>query len=751
MTTVTLERAEDYHFALMFLEQANEAHIADSEQMCIDIPNLTISTLLARLRTGAVTVLPFAEQSGDRWVVLGTTRHQIDLTLDQMSRFVLPSYGTFPDNASFPTFHSLPDDNLPDAPPQYRGYCTWHSPREYRAVILDKLALWLDLLAQRHVPRLEPKPTFRDLYARFRSSLAAQNWETATSILGDMRRLRLSTVDNLNFLYIQLLAQQRRWNSIWNHEDYTHWAMLPVPYRVGVALISAFYQNVLFEHEQTGNFDMAMAVFETSKARLGNLLSETLYPIEDTVVRVLGYWAVQRKRREILARLLLTEEISTDTRQILQTLQEKLTEQEPPPSPQEQFNVAMADGDYGTAFIVAQEIESPVERAGALLQIASIQQRREIAQPALDAYQELTEIQQKTLNQTYPMLGPALSTLEELARPDPVFYDTWLDWFDALFEDPETKQVKDSVEILGERASQDYSWTIERVQTLNMHLLTLMVDDSQQFIRYSYVQDALERLIDTFLDQQFPRESRTYVELYDMLYEFLRLYSSKNAENGQKLLRLADVALQYRSEHREEIFQQLLDWVGQPNQRMEVYMLDVFEMVLSFGLGKEHFYKPYRVWVERLLDLPQHNIDRFNQEVWLSFGEWLGDAVSDLTSELRHRLEAVEEEDKPFEKLPDGFHIVILTLDEASARRARELLLQYNETIRVDLSHEKVMTPQVKTLVSHADMVVVVTACIKHAVTDGIRLLRDDNLVHVNSRGSSRIVREIKQTIQQLF
>ena len=106
-----------------------------------------------------------------------------------------------------------------------------------------------DLEGARPAIRIDRPPTYSELLTRFESALAAMDWPGARATLAELRQLHLVTAENLAFLRIQLLAEQRNWREIWEDPDYILLAGMRVPRRVRSALISAFHFSVLMPLE----------------------------------------------------------------------------------------------------------------------------------------------------------------------------------------------------------------------------------------------------------------------------------------------------------------------------------------------------------------------------------------------------------------------------------------------------------------------------------------------------------------------
>jgi hypothetical protein len=140
-------------------------------------------------------------------------------------------------------------------------------------------------------------------------------------------------------------------------------------------------------------------------------------------------------------------------------------------------------------------------------------------------------------------------------------------------------------------------------------------------------------------------------------------------------------------------------------------------------------------------------LSRLNLESWQLFGEWIQPGT-DLLDALRQRLDALgTRKSDPVATLPSGYKIGIFTLSPARATRVRDALQRRNPNIEVVICDDKVLTEQAKSLAQNADMVVVVTTCVKHALTYGIGPYLHDP-VYPQSSGSTSILHAIEDRLE---
>lgn len=137
-------------------------------------------------------------------------------------------------------------------------------------------------------------------------------------------------------------------------------------------------------------------------------------------------------------------------------------------------------------------------------------------------------------------------------------------------------------------------------------------------------------------------------------------------------------------------------WFARPTPVLENLLLDAFELLVTYSAAREQLTTTCRDWLSHRLELP-HSVlwDQVNQEVWLSFGQWLqpGD---DLLLLLQRRLEKAAERriEDPIANLLDGYRISIFTLASSSTDRARDLLMWRNDRLDIRICAEMDMNPQ---------------------------------------------------------
>jgi len=147
---------------------------------------------------------------------------------------------------------------------------------------------------------------------------------------------------------------------------------------------------------------------------------------------------------------------------------------------------------------------------------------------------------------------------------------------------------------------------------------------------------------------------------------------------------------------------------------------------------------------------------RISPDQWGIFGlliQDLGleDLIPDLLGEQAIGLQKDSNETSLFHKL-QGKSILIYTLMEPVAQRAKKFLESVCDRITVHLSHDKGGNDRLEQWVKQDDLVVVVTASAKHAATGFIEQKRPKGMtlpLLVNSKGISSLLREIVRYLEE--
>jgi len=773
---ISFPESTHYDFAMQFLQRANATLPGikpHAHHLEIEADNPVIGRLLQRISENRPVVLPYLGGTSHAWIITGKTRRQLDRTLTQVSRFVVPTYAEFATGNRLPQLKPFKKDGnrlqqLGDM--LYpAGYYSWRSPVMHFDIILRQLDMWMSLEEECPSFQVEQHPTYRSLRDVFDAALAAANWQEAEQCLQEMQQSHLITADNLAFLRVQLLAQQQRWLDIWRRPDFANLARMRMPRAVRVALLTAFHYSVILPFEQQERWEGALDAFKQARSELGLLLTGRFGLTQAPLIQVYAYQAAVEKDHDSLAQL--SSVSATQAAQVcIEQLQRILgsTKAGTPgvassgtssASPLRQARLALADLDYDSAIRFAEEVTQPAEKSILLMQIAFHSSDIPVAEEALLSYWELPLEERERLEDQYGFLRPYLKYLLEITNyrssgsnaplaPSSPFIQNWLEWFDLAEADPNNPELMASLDRLG-ASTDDRCWNQEKVKILSDKLLSFVVEPRSSL--YPYTKIAIQRLVDYFLqDADFPREEDAYSDLYETLYASLLEKQATNQTTGFALLRLAEAILRHSPLQRDRLCENFIDWCKTPIPALENWALEAFDLLAEYGLPPGLLAAWYRDWVSHLLNLPSSR-ERASLETWLIFGQWIQPG-SDLLTRLQRALTVVTEKDidNPVADLPDSYRISIFSLRESSIARAKQLLLERNKNLNVRICLEKDPNAQAKALAQNSDLVVIVTTCISHALMYGIGPYLKKDPVYPPSSGSTSIIRAVEEHLRKM-
>jgi hypothetical protein len=728
----------------------------------VDASGLTIDTtvplaaLVGRVARGEAAVLPLRGGNFDRWLVMGASRRELEAVLAGVSRFVVPTYAEHEGGVPLQRDFDPAGDTVNRVAYMLypAGYYVLRSPTGYFAQILERLALWARLETERPTVQAPQRLSYRDLYDAFSAALSANTWDVAAAHLDEMRKRGLTSAENLAFLEVQLLAQQRRWADLWRREDFIDIARLRAPRAVRDALLAAFHQSELLPLEQEGSWTQALEVFRRKRSRLGRLLEGAADISYGPALRIYAYReaaAGDRRALEQLAVAVPDDETGRALDALLNLL--PVSPVTPPPTvappalkPQQSLRLALADEDYDAAWSAAQQLDTAGERVRGMLDVAYLSDVSAHAEEALlqlwDLHQPEQEalLQSRRLSQIAHALTQRVTPLPPVAPAEPPLTG-WIEWLGAAAADSDDRRLARALDVVA-TADQGY-WTAARVVELAGYLTEIAAGPA---ITRSHIRSAVCKLRDDFLqDAEFPRETRAYDEVYEALYLATLEQRDVNEATSLALLRLAEARLRRSPAARDTVAQHLIGWFSDPFPALEGTAQEALDLLAAYGVQGPRLALWYRQWADALLSTPR--LDRLSLRGWLILGEWVQPGA-DVLDRLRERLEAIgEPESDPLVALPDRFEIAIFTLRPPSAARVGDELRRRKLGLIVHICDDTVLTDRAKNLAQSAGISVVVTTCITHALTYGIGpYLRDP--VYPQSSGSASIMRAIEARLR---
>ncbi len=407
------------------------AHFIDSAQV-VDVERTELARLLMRLNKLVPTVIPYISKGQWFWIVTAPDVRALDKTIRRVGHFVIPSYAEILDTSGIAQRQRFDPEkggfNLLGQQLFPHGFYLFRSPQGEKDKIFEALDLWMGLEDVKPAPTKKDRPSYFDLHHTFQDKLAAGNWAEAQKSLDSIRRLSLSTADNISFLRIQLWGAQKDWGRIWDLPDYPELSKLTMPRYVRAHMLSAFYWQVLQPHEYQKNIEIIFQVLDDYRSKLGRLLTGRFGIAQPEVLRVFAYLATKDQNREGLKDL-RAEAQSAGLQEFMDDLESKLPI-EPITlttiDPMVQVRQALLANDYDSATRSAAYLSDSLDQAFLYIQIAVLSgdQSAETINSALQAHDALNEDQQNMLIGRYPQTSTYLRFLENIVN-QPEFLSSW--------------------------------------------------------------------------------------------------------------------------------------------------------------------------------------------------------------------------------------------------------------------------------------------------------------------------------------
>ena len=727
--------------------------VLDRAQLTITADE-SLAVLIEQIAQGKPTILPVCEEEHDTWFVMGAVRRDLEATLSTIGHFVIPTYAEFASGApSCQHFDPIQGEMSRLGALVYpSGYYLLRSPKQYFERMLNRLGRWAVLEQRRPKLQIIHSPSYRELYDNFSASLSAGMWNTATEQLTEIRQRGLTTTENLAFLEVQLLAQQHRWSELWNREDYRDIARLRVPRAVQNALLAAFHQSELLPLEQSGRWFDALAIFRQLRARLGSLIEGIPDTKHGPALRIFAYREAITGDRSALVQL---AERATDkeTRLVIEALLNLLPAdvsaldqviEKPSLTPKQALRSALMDGLYDEAWQIAEQLDDPESRTKGMLEAAFYSEDLTHTEKALLQFWSLPQDQQDSLREIrrYGQIIKAAIDLiepEKPVTPDEILINDWSTWLSAAVENPNDNRLSHMLTVLSKVDA--HYWTDDRIVLLAEQLINLV---SSHDLMRPHFREAIRCLRNIFIqDPEFPHDDAAHTDVYEALYLATLEQREVNQVTTLALLRLAEARLRKSPALRTSITDHLKNWFRDPTPVLGDTFLEAIDLLAAYGEQGPALGTWLRSWLELILFTPR-NVGRTVLESWNLFADW-SQPGNDLLNELQNRIAVFDAtEDDPIAQLPNGYMIGIFTLRPESVDRVSTLINRRNPGIEIRLCNDTVLTSQARSLAQNADMCVVVTTCITHALSYGIKPYLPEP-VYPQSSGSTSILQAIEK------
>ena len=558
-----------------------------------------------------------------------------------------------------------------------------------------------------------------------------------------MRRHNLTNAQNLLFLQIEWLARQQRWRDIWNDDNYPELVHMRAPRPVRIALLTAFHSTQLAQYEVQQAWQNALERFRNNRDRLGRLLTTRMESTRGPVLRLFAYQAAAADDWALMHELLLVPTDDEETKSVLTGLNDLV--QPTQSAIQESAQAALHRRDYDRAIELSGQMADATERAMLLLQIAYETEAVAHARSAQASVDALATDQRARLQTASRKIQSYQQFVEQLLNPapdgpEPIY--TWVQWFQQLIDGVERDDYEDRIIWLTDNVT-ERDWSSTALAQLEDQLTELYAADR---LSEPTLEVGLHELINYFLaDREFPQIASQYAAIYEVLFNAAAL-RSPNETHADILLRLAEAVLLNDAGRASSVANVCVDWFAKPQPNLESQAIACLELLADYGLDGTNMRDFHRHWVERMILQPEQR-PLAHLQAWYALGErWTladQDVIYQLQNALAEQAQTDDEAIDPIAALPGGYRIGIYTLREKSAVNARERLLERNNSLDIRIYSNYVMSDRARQIADHSDTVVIVTACIKHALTYGLTAIVSDPL-YVNTSGATGIIRAIE-------
>ena len=728
------------------------------EEDKISTDKLVLFSMVERFVSGETSVLPFKRTADILWCVLNSKYYSLIKHAKEIERFIVPTlaepfstgrniiqFDPQKQGTSFLGFQLFPE-----------GYLVYRSPKNMEKEVWRLLNHWTQLDSQRPEIALEEIETSPyTLRRQFQQALALQNWDEAERALSFLRQGHYISDENCHFLHIQLLSSQNRWNEIWDSPDYHIITGLdPLPRAVRGTLITAFYKCVILEEEGTGSVEKILELFRQHATRLGTILGYRAGLNDNLFIRVFAYKAAVDNNLEKLMRLHeLTD--SPDTMVIINRLQVLISGNEDieddKSKPWELALKAFQERDYDDSYIYAIDCPDGVKRTQLLLGIATMTEDFEIVKDASGAFLELNPEEQNEILMDPNSKGWAKFVLgyfivddeSNCVRTLPI---NWAEWFKAvLIQSIEKNLLLDSLDNLV--CEKSFEWQSSQMAEVEDLLAEFITNDrligGQRTLLKRVVSDFATILLQ---DSQFPRQSGE--TLYEYLIIALREFGSKNVNNTGFLLKLCEGLLLIDINCCQKLWNVMTEWFSfQPTVKFSFYMLEFLNLFHEYGLDKDKLALVWVNWAD--VFSATMSSEMYTQiKAWLKLGSLIGVDANQLED-----LEAIVE--NPVEvdyiaKMSKAVIVIFSCRDKAAHRAANEIMAR-NPDLIVRVCTDNRLTDEAKVYASNSEIVIVVTACISHALTYGISPYLKRNPLYPQSSGETGIIMALEDFAKQTY
>ncbi|WP_149847130.1 DUF2325 domain-containing protein [Paenibacillus sp. 37] len=722
--------------------------------------NVVYHRMISRLINEQTAVLPIQTGNEITWMILQKEGKKAEDHTKEIQHFIgRYCHSTAPRKVLFAGEHTplkkVGAQHFPE------GYFVFISPLAVSDKIWDMLSLWIGLDEKRpSITSVDTEHSAFTLRNQFHEQVATEQWKEAFRTLEIIRHGSYVSEENYLFLKMQWLAAQHHWDDIWYSKDYEIIVQMDyIPARIQQILLRSAYTAIALS-DLSEDFNKSLVLFTQSRYRLGTLIHKSVSSREESICRIKAYNAYLETDYDGLQRLLNFVQDSASIA-IIHFLLDQLSPQsdEPELTLENKVITEFQLQHFDQAYQDLKMSSLTPFKTKYLCKIATMTDSPIVYEEAKFAWDELPSEEQQALLRDPEcradvMLVQARMNSTAIATKEPSSQSvsksvevTWHRWFAQFLSEP--NDVEQGQALLREMDTTrgGMVWTDSVLTLLAEQFAELAMMPLHGSSR-SLLETALSMFLTELMDPtHFPKD--TALSLYDYCSELILAHSKKNQASMTYFLKLSEgiVYLDFSLTHPQ--FERSVAW----------FDLSPSKMVLPFLQGALELYFDYGIPQQKLVDLWNHwsgtlgdsliTLETVQLTGWYELGRLMG-ADANLLVRLSQALQKNEEDSVDVLASLPPQKIAIYTLREHTARRAVEKLGLRNPSHRYVICTDDALTAEAKSHVKSADIVVIVTTCLSHAIFYGIQPYLRNNVVYPRSSGTTGILIAVEEYLNNM-
>ncbi|AYB46268.1 hypothetical protein [Paenibacillus lautus] len=708
--------------------------------------------MLRRVAEGVTAILPIRDGRDIRWIVLQSDRRLLDEHILELEAY-LQGYCEpfFRDIRYFKSNGAIFSEACKTL--YTDGYYSFSSGEGMEEPIAAMLHLWIELDSRRPVIReVEVEVSSFTLRSKFHAFIATSQWQEAKDVLEIIRQGRYVNDENYQFLKIQWLSSQNKWGDLYHSADFVSVSQLEhVPTKIKEYLLLAYYDRELAELDTVHDFEQGVKQYEKTRYRIISVLNKTVFQDHIPHLRLMAYEASHREDWALLESLQSKSNDDTSSQLIARFLEKRKFEEDVPI--EERIGTYITERRYSEAFEWLYNLETSPLVMKYAAKIACMTESDEAFIHANARWDVLTDKEQESLLQD-PNCKSDLKLVLAWSRDKQIQPDTespsiitWNFWFDKFLQPATKGEDLDKWLRMMESEQTGIAWNDTALEQLSDFMMSAAVENISGKQR-SILESAFPILCSEIVTRKgFPDNRAEHV--YTYLMELMAEHAKRNQTNSSFWLQLTEGLLTLDVSKVDVQWTKTFAWFDKidASKIMLPTLLSALELFLDFGGPIDEISGLWMKWTGAL----GNSIVTLERDIvsgWIDLGrqmnvstDWFQniglDSDEDINSDKWHKIEKCQ--------------VAIFTLREAAARRAVERLKPRNPLIKYMVVTVESLTAEAKAHAKHADIVVIVTACLSHALFYGIQPFVKDKTAYPRSSGSTGIVQAIEDYIENFY